>query len=136
MHALIDTAALLAAVTGIVHSLLGEWLIFRHLRQASLVPSLPAPPLQSRNVRILWATWHLASVFGWVMAGLLWQLARNPGVALSADLVLGAAAMGFLAGALLVLVGTRGRHPGWVALGAVGVLSWIAIGTSSPMLAP
>ena len=130
MQPLLATAAVLAVATGVVHSLLGERLIFRHLRQSSLVPSLPAPPLQGRNVRILWATWHLASVFGWVLAGLLWQLAKNPGVALSASSVLGASAAGFLVGALLVLVGTRGRHPGWVALGAVGILSWAAIGAA------
>lgn len=128
MQPLLATAAILAAATGVVHSLLGERLIFRHLRRSSLVPSLPAPPLQARNVRILWATWHLASVFGWALAALLWQLALEPGVALSARYVLGAVAGGFLVGALFVLVGTRGRHPGWIALGAVGVLSWAAIG--------
>ncbi|MBK6598726.1 MAG: hypothetical protein IPG25_12900 [Proteobacteria bacterium] len=130
MQPLLATAAVLAIVTGVVHSLLGERLIFRHLRQSSLVRSLPGPLLQGRNVRILWVTWHLASVFGWAFAGLLWQLAQNPGVALSASSVLGASAAGFLAGALLVLVGTRGRHPGWVALGAVGFLSWAAIGAT------
>jgi len=130
MQSLLATAAVLAIVTGVVHSLLGERLIFRHLRQSSLVPSLPAPPLQGRNVRILWATWHLASVFGWAFAGLLWQLAKDPGAGLSANSVLCASAAGFLAGALLVLVGTRGRHPGWLALGAVGILSWAAIGSA------
>ena len=130
MQPLLATAAVLAIATGVVHSFLGEWLIFRHLRQSTLVPSLPAPPLQERNVRILWATWHLASVFGWALAGLLWQLAQNSGIALSAGSVLGASAAGFLVGALLVLVGTRGRHPGWVALGAVGILSWAAIGAA------
>ena len=127
MQPLLTTAAVVAIATGVVHSLLGERLIFRHLRRSSLVPSLPAPPLQARNVRILWATWHLASVFAWALAGLLWQLAREPGAALSARLVLSASAAAFVLGSLLVLVSTRGRHPGWVALGAVGVLSWVAI---------
>ena len=130
MQLLLTTAAVHAIATGVVHSLLGERLIFRHLRRSSLVPSLPAPPLQARNVRILWATWHLASVFAWALAGLLWQLAREPGAALSARLVLSASAAAFVLGSLLVLVSTRGRHPGWVALGAVGVLSWVAIGAA------
>ena len=130
MQPLLTTAAVLAIATGVVHSLLGERLIFRHLRRSSLVPSLPAPPLQARNVRILWATWHLASVFAWALAGLLWQLAREPGAALSARLVLSASAAAFVLGSLLVLVSTRGRHPGWVALGAIGVLSWVAIGAA------
>jgi len=128
MQPLLATAALLAVATGVVHSFLGERLIFRHLRQSSFVPSLAAPPLQARNIRILWATWHLASVLGWVMAALLWQLASSPGHALAASSVLHTSAAGFIAGALLVLVATRGRHPGWVALGAVGILSWAAIG--------
>jgi hypothetical protein len=125
MQPLLVSAAVLALVTGIVHSLLGERLIFRHLRIGTLVPSLPAPPLQSRHVRILWATWHLASVFAWALAGLLLQLAQG---SLAARSVLGASALAFLTGSLLVLVGTRGRHPGWVALGAVGILSWVAVG--------
>ncbi|UWX04746.1 hypothetical protein H1235_04715 [Pseudoxanthomonas sp. NC8] len=123
MQPLLATAAVLAMATGMVHSLLGEWLIFRRLRTSSMVPALPAPPLRGRHIRILWASWHLASVLGWALAGLLWQVARAPGSALPAHSVLAAAAAAFLAGAVLVLVGTRGRHPGWIALAAVGVLS-------------
>lgn len=130
MPPLLATAAMLAFATGLVHSLLGERLFFRHLRTSSLVPTLAAPPLQSRQVRILWATWHLASILGWALAGLLWQLARHPGATVPSSTVLGASAGSFLAGSLLVLVASRGRHPGWVALAAIGFLSWAAIGTA------
>lgn len=130
MQTLLAAASLLAVATGAVHSVLGERLIFRHLRAASVVPQRPAPPLQGRHVRILWATWHLASVLAWSFAALLWQLAVHPGQDLSARCVLAAAAAGFVGSALLVLVATRGRHPGWVALGAVGMLSWVAIGAA------
>ena len=124
MQPLLATAAILALVTGVVHSFLGERLIFRHLRVSSIVPTLTAPPLQNRHVRILWATWHLASVLAWAFAGLLWQLARASLPSLSAQSVLMAAAAGFIAGSLLVLFATRGRHPGWIALAVVGALSW------------
>ena len=124
MQPLLATAAILALVTGVVHSFLGERLIFRHLRVSSIVPTLPAPPLQNRHVRILWATWHLASVLAWAFAGLLWQLARASLPSLSAQSVLMAAAAGFIAGSLLVLFATRGRHLGWIALAVVGALSW------------
>lgn len=130
MQALLIIAAVLAIATGVIHSVLGERLIFRHLRTTSLIPSLPAPPLQSRHVRILWATWHLASVLAFGFAAILLQLAGNPGAALSTPLVLGAMASVFLAGALLVLAATRGHHPGWIALAAVGILSWLAIGAT------
>lgn len=125
MQPLLVTAGVLALITGVVHSLLGERLIFRRLRAGSLVPTLPAPPLQARHVRIQWATWHLASVLAWALAGLLLQASRGGA---GTHGVVGASAFAFLAGALLVLLGTRGRHPGWVALGAVGILSWMAMG--------
>ena len=129
VHPLLAAASLLALLTGVVHSLLGERLIFRHVRSSSVVPSLPAPPLQARHIRILWATWHLASVFAWAFAALLWQVARHPSF-VAGHAVLAAVTGGFAASALLVLVATRGRHPGWVALGAVGILSWMAIGAA------
>lgn len=126
MQSWLLAASVLATLTGVVHSLMGERLIFRHLRSAGLVPSLPAPPLQGRHVRILWATWHLASVLAWAFAGLLWSVAREP-ASPSTQAVLSAAVFGFTGSALLVLVGTRGRHPGWVALAAVGLLCGMAL---------
>ena len=54
-------AGLLAFATGLVHSLLGERLIFRRLREHG------ASVTESRRLGILWATWHLASVFGWAL---------------------------------------------------------------------
>jgi hypothetical protein len=61
MDTVLMLAALLLALTGLAHSLLGERLIFRHQRKAALVPQLEAMPLRARHVRILCATWHLAS---------------------------------------------------------------------------
>lgn len=124
MQTLYVIAGALAVVTGLAHSVLGERLIFRRLRRSGLVPSLAAPPLGARHVRILWATWHLASVFGWALAGLLFALAQGRGD--MASLAVGAIVSAYLGGAVLVLVGTRGRHPGWIALCAVAVLTWVA----------
>ena len=114
-------AAVLATATGLVHSVLGEILIFRHLRAGTLVPALDAPPLRPRNVRILWATWHLATLFGWAFAGILFQLAR--GVPLSPSMITTAIVFAYLGGAIFVLVGTRGRHPGWIVLSIVAALT-------------
>lgn len=121
MHVPYLIAAILAAVTGLAHSVLGEVLIFRHLRDGGLVPSLAAPPLRVRNIRIIWATWHLATLFGWAFAGVLFQLAL--GRPMSVSLVIGAMLFAYLGGAVLVLVGTKGRHPGWIALTAVAALT-------------
>lgn len=126
METPLNLAAVLLVFTGIVHSLLGERLIFQHLRQGTWVPQLGAPPLRARSIRILWATWHLASVFGWGFAVILWGLAAAPEAPVH-GLVLPAVSSASAIGAVLVLVGTRGRHPGWVALAAVAALSWAAM---------
>ena len=120
-------AGAVAAITGVVHSVLGERLIFRHLRQGGVVPTGNAPPLRTRHVRILWATWHIGSVFGWAFAGTLFQLALAPSDLALRPLLVSAIVFGYLGASLLVLVGTRGRHPGWIALALVAALSWSAL---------
>ena len=103
---------------------LGEILIFRHVRKGGLVPAMGAPPLRERNIRIIWATWHLATVFGWAFAGVLFRLAF--GHPSPSSLILSAIVFAYLGGAILVLIGTKGRHPGWIALSAVAALTWFA----------
>ena len=123
MQTLFIAAGVVALITGIVHSALGEILIFRHLRINGIVPTMAAPPLRERHIRIIWATWHLASVFGWAFAGILLRLAIAPEGSPSA-MIVGAIVFANLAGSLLVLIGTKGKHPGWIALLLVAVLTW------------
>ena len=130
MQPLFFTAGVLALITGAVHSVLGEILIFRHLRNGGLVPSRGAPPLRERNIRIIWATWHLGSVFGWAFAGVLLCLALAGNDYSIRALVLSAIVFAYLGGSLLVLIGTKGRHPGWIALLAVAALTWFAAGAA------
>lgn len=127
MQTLLAVAAVLATLIGVVHSVLGELLIFRHLRKGTLVPAGDAPPLSQRHIRILWATWHLATVFGWAFAAVLARLSITPHASLPA-LLAGATVGAYAGGSLLVLVGTKGRHPGWFALAVVAALTWIALG--------
>ncbi|WP_230408171.1 hypothetical protein [Undibacterium baiyunense] len=130
MQILFFIAGTLGIITGIFHSVLGEILIFRHLRNGELVPTLGAPPLRGRNIRIIWATWHLASVLGWAFAGVLIRLAFAPHNASLLPFILNAIIFANLGGSLLVLVGTKGRHPGWIALLATAVFTWIAASAS------
>lgn len=125
MQTFLLVAATLAFLTGVAHSVLGEILIFRYLRNGTLVPGQDAPPLRSRHIRIIWATWHLATLFGWAFAGVLFELALSPHsspLALLTDATVAA----YGGGSLLVLIGTRGRHPGWIALATVAILVWAA----------
>ena len=120
----LQLAVVLTIALGLVHSLLGEWLIFRHLRDGSLVPTLESPRLQERQLRITWASWHLVTLLGWALAGLLWQLAELGQAALNERLV-PLIQLGLGSSALLVLYATRGRHPGWLVLSLITlVLTW------------
>lgn len=116
-------AAIVAILVGLVHSIIGEMLIFRKLRKGALVPDQPAPPLQARNIRILWATWHLASAFGLGFAAIL--LSLSTGDSAPDPEIMWALMFAFVLGAGLVLVATRGRHPGWIGLLAVAVLIYL-----------
>ena len=129
MQTYLAVAAGVAFLTGVAHSVLGEMLIFRQLRRGTLVPGQDAPPLRSRNIHIIWATWHVATLFGWAFAGVLLQLALSPQASL-VSLFLNATVAAYAGGSLLVLVGTRGRHPGWIALAAVAALVWTGAGTA------
>ena len=104
MNTYLAAAGILCFLIGLTHTVLGEVLVFQRLRaEGALIPTEGGTALRERHVRILWASWHLATVFGWCIAA-------AP-----------------LAGAFLVLVGTKGRHPGWVGLLVAAVLVVLAI---------
>lgn len=120
-------AGILLALVGIVHSVLGERLIFRRLRGKGIVPTgggshLREPHLREPHLRILWATWHLASVSGWAAAFVLLYASHAAVPKPVTDALMASAA----ASAIVVLAATRGRHPGWIALSVVALLVWCA----------
>ncbi len=116
-------AGVLTALIGLAHSILGEILIFRALRQGSWIPTLGGSALREHQVRIIWASWHVVSVLGWALAAVLLRI----GGAWDAPLpqfIRFTAISAMLVSAALVLIGTRGRHPAWVGLLiAVGLIS-------------
>ncbi len=103
---------LVAIVVAVVHSVLGEVLIFQRMRKETIVPTQGQPVLRERYVRILWATWHIVSVFHPVtdVRGLfLRTVAISMGVS-----------------SALVLFATKGMHPGWVGLLIVAISAAMA----------
>ncbi len=123
MQTYLLAAAVVAALVGVIHSALGEVLIFRKLRKGTIIPNQAAAPLELRNVQILWATWHLASAFGFGFAAILLFLANReaaPDPATAWTLILS-----FAAGSVLVMAATRGKHPGWIGLLIVSVLTYL-----------
>lgn len=118
-------AGLLAIVIAIVHSALGEILIFSRMRQGTVVPTSGQPLLRERHVRILWASWHLVSLLGLAFAALLLHSAYSGDGSFNAAFVHNTVFFVMAASALLVLIATLGKHPGWVGLLAVAVLVWM-----------
>ncbi|WP_433944994.1 hypothetical protein [Paenibacillus sp. SN-8-1] len=121
-------ASLLAFVVGLVHTVLGEVLIFRKLRHESFIPTNGGNLLRESNVRILWASWHALTVFGWAIAFLLFWLSQQSLPEGKYIVLEHTIAASMLVCAALVLIGTKGKHPGWIGLSIVSVLVWI--GTS------
>ena len=64
-------------------------------------------------------------MFGWALAAILWRLASAPGQPIDGFAVRAFVIAAF-ASTALVLVATRGRHPGWIGLGAAGLLALLA----------
>ena len=118
-------AAILTFVVGLVHSILGERLIFSRLRQGGLVPTNGGSLLQERHVRILWASWHLVTVFGWVIAAVLLWLSLPSSNQSLARYIENVVIIAMLAGSALVFFGTKARHTGWVGLLAVAAFVWL-----------
>lgn len=118
-------AGILAIAVGLIHSVLGEVLVFSRMRHRQLIPTEGYPLLRERHVRILWATWHALTLFGWAMAAMLLDHAWPHTEADSKRFVLNAIAISMAGASALVLFATNGRHPGWLGLLAVAALIWL-----------
>lgn len=126
MNAYFIAAAALASIVGLVHSVLGEIMIFRRMRKPGrIIPTEGGAILSGPNVRILWASWHVLTVFGWGMAAILIELAQPAARGVGDDAVEWAIMASMFAGSVLVLIATRARHPGWIGLLGVAVLVWL-----------
>ena len=118
-------AGCLAILVGGIHSAVGEVLIFNRMRRGAIIPTDGGDRLRERHVRILWASWHLVTIFGLALAIILLRLGMAPLSPVRPFLTL-VIALSMAAGGLLVLYATRGRHPGWIGLVGVAVLTWLA----------
>lgn len=116
-------AGMLAFVIGLVHSVLGERLVFRRMRTQGIIPTNGGQVLREPHVRILWASWHIVTVMGWCIAVALLWLAHPSNAHLAKSAVSKSVFFALLASSMLVLIGTKGRHLGWVGLLVAAILS-------------
>lgn len=127
MNLYLATAAGLATVIGVVHSLLGERLVFSRMRQGQWIPTNGGNVLREPHVRILWAGWHALIALGLAMAAALWLLAAERVLSGLHQSLLNIIAVGMVASAALVFFGTKARHPGWIDLLALAAFVWLGI---------
>ena len=118
-------AGILAIAVGLVHSVLGEIMIFNRMRHGTLIPTDGGGHLRERHVRILWASWHVVTVFGFALAAVLLRLWQAPSLALTPYLI-GTISFAMVAAALQFLTATNGRHPGWLGPLGVAALAWFS----------
>ena len=120
-------AGAIAVIVGVVHSVLGEFLIFSGFRQGGIVPTGADSGLRERQVRILWATWHLPTIFAFLIGAVLMQFSFSP-VQLESDrFVVRAIIASAGLSSFIVLFATKGRHPGWVGLLTIAVVAWLGL---------
>lgn len=119
-------AGLLAIVVGVIHSVLGEIMIFKRMRVSGIIPTDGRPLLRESHVRILWATWHIVTLFGFGIAAILFHMSSDSTASLSQPYILNAIAVSMLTSAALVLVATKAKHPGWIGLLVVAILCWLS----------
>lgn len=125
MNSYFAAAGVLAFLVGLAHSVLGEILIFRRMRKGGLVPTDGGSLLEERHVRILWASWHVLTALGWFIGAVLCWLSLSRSDSESFAFIESGIIIAMLVGSAFVLVGTRGKHPGWVGLLGVAVLVWL-----------
>ena len=125
MNSYLIAAGVLAFVVGLVHSVLGEHLIFRRLRKSGVIPTYGGTLLGERHVRILWASWHIPTVLNWGMSCILFWLASPQSAVVGTQFIEDTIATSMLCSAVLVFVGTKAKHPGWAGLLGVAVLIWL-----------
>lgn len=117
-------AGLLTFLLGLIHSIMGEVLIFKRLRSSGVIPTNGGSLLKERHVRILWASWHLVTVFGWGLAVILcWFSMSASAEVVIPSFIASSVVISMVAGSALVLIGTTGKHPGWLVLAAIAILT-------------
>ncbi len=116
----------IAVFLGVVHSVLGEMLIFGPLERARRARPERKPDLRRWQLRILRTTWHVATLLGWGLGGIiLYAHHMNPPLPI-VQVIERMGILTFLTSALLILCGTRGRHPAWLVFLIMAFLLWVA----------
>ena len=116
-------AGIAAVVMGIVHSTLGERLVFPRLFASADLPRLRGSLEFTRSI-LRWA-WHLLSLAWFGFAYLLFAIGsgHTPDTVTLARII----AVVFGVSGLIAFVTTRGRHIAWPMFALVALASWFGV---------
>ena len=100
-------AGALCVLLAVIHTVLGEGLIFRKWTVLR--------PIPRGRAGIIRASWHALSLFGVSLGVILWRvpLDRVSALTLCASLFLSA---------VMIAVWTQFRHPGWIVMSLIALL--------------
>jgi hypothetical protein len=116
-------AALLSATLAFAHSWLGERLILQPILGLQDLPRLRGS--RRGMQKIVRFAWHLTSLYFLAIAAILFYYSRGT---IDATVIRVIAITNFLS-AILTAAVSRGRHYAWIVFLAIGILSWLSLGT-------
>ena len=117
-------AGTLAFIVALIHSMLGEYLIFKRMRKGTIIPTDGGSLLKERHVRILWASWHIVTIFGCGFGVILLMLSSTQTMESIQVFVINTIIISMFTSSLLVLISTKARHPGWLGLLLISIFTW------------
>jgi len=125
MNSFLIAAGCLTIIVGLIHSVMGEILIFRRMRQSGWIPTQGGSVLKERHVRIIWASWHIVTIFGWGFGAILLRLSIPSSENTLQIFIENTIMMSMFFASLLVLIGTKAKHPGWFGLLGIAIFLWV-----------
>jgi len=121
------SAGIVLLALAVSHSIIGERLIFRHLRVGTPGHAAARELLPARRWDALWSTWHLVSLLGLGLSAAMITASTYSDLKNAIDAIAMILAATFAVSGIYWLTGTKGKHPAWVGLLVIAVLVFMAV---------
>ena len=125
MNLQLAIAALLSATLAVTHSWLGERMILQPILGLQELPKLSGS--RRGMQKIVRFAWHLTSLYFLAMAAILFYFSSN----VREPAVIKIVSITNILSALITIAVSRGRHYAWIVFLAIGIFSWLSLGTSN-----